>query len=99
MDRSTKMSSARVRGLANPEGDRHAEGSHPVEDVASELRLRPLIWQNAGVKLPADDCFVPIHRGLDQAPAVVAGATLPTHTSMLADDFEMPVALRCRGLA
>src|SRR5260370_33427345 len=56
----------------DPDGDRHAEPSHTVEDVASDLRLGPLIAQNPSVKTPSDDCFVSIHCGFDQAPAVVA---------------------------
>jgi hypothetical protein len=55
----------------DPEGDRNAEPSHTVEDVASDLCLGPLIAQNPGVKPPADDCFISIHRGFDQAPAAI----------------------------
>src|SRR5690242_16996442 len=71
----------RSRVSDDPDGDRHAEPCHPVEHVAPDLRLGPLIGQSPGVETPTDDGFVSIHPGLGQAPAVVARAALPTHTS------------------
>jgi hypothetical protein len=47
---------------ADPGGDRHAESCHPVEYVAPDLRLGPLIGQNPGVKSSADDGRVAKHR-------------------------------------
>src|SRR5919199_2906388 len=80
-------------------GDWHAEPCHPVEHVAPDLRLGPLIGQSPGVKAPADDGLVSIHSGLGQASAIVARAALPTHAPVPCDRREMSVALRCRGLA
>ena len=38
--------------LFDPDGDRHAEAGHAVEDIASDLRLGLLIGQSPGVKTP-----------------------------------------------
>src|SRR5437868_5531090 len=83
----------------NAHGDRHAEPGHPVERVAPDLRLAPLVGQSPGVKPPADDGFVSTHRGLGQAPAVVARTALPAETPVLCNRREMSVALRRRDLA
>ena len=70
---------------------------HPVEHVAPDFRLGPLIGQNPGVKSSADDGLVAKHRRLNQTPAIIARASLPAHASMLCDDREMFVTLRsCR---
>src|SRR4051794_31331879 len=52
-------------------------GSGRIQAWASDLRFGPLIAQSPSVEMPTDDCFVPIHCGFDQAPAVVARAALP----------------------
>ena len=83
---------------AGPYGGRHAEMRHPVEHVAPDFRLGPLIGQSPGVQPPADDGLVAIHPRLDQAPAIVARTTLPADPSMLPDRCNMLIALRPRGL-
>jgi len=55
---------------ADPVGDRHAETCHPVEHVASDFRLGPLIGQSPCVKSSADDGLVAKHRRLNQTPAI-----------------------------
>ena len=87
-----------LRVSDDPDGDRHAKSRHPIENVASDLRFGRLISQRPSVKMPTDDCFVAIHRGFDQAPAVVARAALPADAPVLSDGLEMSVALCCRGL-
>jgi len=82
--------------LADPGGDRHAETRHPVEHVASDFCLGPLIAQSPGVKSPADDGLVAKHRCLNQTAAIIARASLPAHASMFCDSGEMRVALRGR---
>src|SRR5436309_2482065 len=81
------------------DGDWHAEPGHPIEHVASNLRLGPLIGQSSGVKTPADDGFVSIYPGFGQAPAIVARTALPAEAPTLCNRREMSVALRCRDLA
>src|SRR5271166_5905263 len=56
------------RASADPNGDRHAETRHPIEHVALNLRIGPLLGQNPGLKSAANDGLVPIHRSLNQAP-------------------------------
>ena len=58
-------------GSSDPDGRRHAERSQPVEHVASDFRLGPLIGQSPGVKAPADDGLVAKHGGLDQTSSIV----------------------------
>ncbi len=60
------------RVLCDPDGDRHSEPCHPVENVACSLRLGLLIGQNPSVEPPTNDGLVAIHRGFDQAPTAVA---------------------------
>jgi hypothetical protein len=57
---------------ADPSGGRHTEPCHLVEHVAPDFCLGPLIAQNPGVKTPADDGLVAIHRGFNQASAIIA---------------------------
>ena len=95
MKRSPGLTSPSAFVSANPSGDRHAEPRHPIEHVAPDLCLGPLIGQSPGVKSPAYDGFVAKHRGFNQAAAIIARTTLPAHASMLCDRREMLVAL-CR---
>jgi hypothetical protein len=82
---------------ADPGRDRHAETRHPVEHIAPDFRLGPLIGQNPGVKSSADDSLVAKHRRFNQTSAIIARASLPTHASMLCNGLEMFVTLRgCR---
>jgi hypothetical protein len=82
---------------ADPGGDRHAETCHPVEHVASDFRLGPLVGQSPCVKSSADDGLVAKHCRLNQTPAIIARASLPAHAPVLRDGREMFVPLRgCR---
>jgi hypothetical protein len=55
----------------DPDGDRHAEACHPIENVASNSRLGPLIGQSPGMESPANDGLVAKHRGLNQTSSIV----------------------------
>ena len=57
---------------AEPSGDRHAEPRHPVEHVAADFCLSPLIGQSPGVKASSDNGLVTIHSGFHQAAAIIA---------------------------
>ena len=84
------------RWLLDPEGDRHAEAGHPIEDVAANLRLGPLVGQSPGVETSTDDRLVTEHGGLDEAAAAVAGLSLPPSATMLLDPLDVLVPLACR---
>jgi hypothetical protein len=71
MERALVTPPVPARISADPGGGRHAEARHPVENVAPEFRLRPLIGQSPGVESPADDGLVAKHGGLDQASPIV----------------------------
>ena len=60
-----------VPDLFGADGDRHAEARHPIENVASDSRLGPLIGQSAGVESSSNDGLVAEHRSLDQASSIV----------------------------
>jgi hypothetical protein len=75
--------------LCDPNRDWHTETCHPVDDVACDLRLGPLIGQNPSVETPANDGLVAMHRGFNQAPTAVARTALPGDASMLRDCREM----------
>ena len=51
------------RWLLDPDGDRHAETGHPVENLAANLRLGPLVGQGPGVEASADIGFISEHGG------------------------------------
>ena len=51
------------RVSADPYGGRHAERRHPVEHVAANFCLGPLIGQSSGVKPRADDGLVAFRPG------------------------------------
>jgi hypothetical protein len=75
-------------------GDRHAEASHSVEDVAGDFCFGLLIGQSPGMKAPADDGLVSIHHGFDEASPAIPGATLPSNAAMLFYRSKMAIALR-----
>ena len=81
------------RMSADSDGGRHSERRHPVEHVAANFYLGPLIGQSSGAKSAADNRLVAIHCGFDQAPAIVARVTLPTHASMFFNRCNMSIAL------
>jgi hypothetical protein len=85
--------------LFDPDGDRHAEAGHAVEDIASDLRLGLLIWQCPGVKASADDGFVSVYCRFDSAPPGISRTPLPANAAMPCNRLEMHVALRRRSLA
>jgi hypothetical protein len=87
MNRLTAASSSRRRVSNDPNGDRHTEARHPVEGIAPDLRLSPLIAQSPSVKTPTDDRLVSRHCGFGQAAAIVARAPLPVHASTCFDRF------------
>ena len=60
------------RVSAHSDGGRHAEHRHPVEHVADNFCLGPLIGQSPGAKGPADNGLVAIYCGFDQALAILA---------------------------
>lgn len=86
-------------GSLDANGNWHTEARHPVEDIASDLCLGPLIGQSPGVKTTADDGLVSILRRFDQAASRISGTPLPADASVLCDGREMLIALRCRSLA
>jgi hypothetical protein len=96
MNRSLIVSPVLPHLSADPDGGRHTERGHPVEHVAANLCLGPLIGQSPGVKPPADNGLVAIHCGFDQAPAIVALTTLPINASMFLNLCNMSIALRRR---
>ena len=72
MNRSLVTSLLSPRVSADPDGGRHSERRHPVEHVAANIWLGPLIRQSPGTKPPADNGLVATHCGFGQAPAIVA---------------------------
>ena len=87
-----------LRGLFDTDGDRHTEAGHSVERVAGDFRVGLLIGQTPGMKAPADDGLVSIHRGLHQAPPAISGTTLPSDAAVCSDRTKMIIALRRAGL-
>ena len=60
-----------VRISVGPDGGRHAEAHHSIENAAPDFRFCPLIGQSPGMESPADDGLVAKHGGLDQASSIV----------------------------
>ena len=60
------------RVSADPDGGRQPLYRHPVEHVAPNFCLGPLIGQSPVVKPPADNGRVAIHCVFDQVPEIVA---------------------------
>jgi hypothetical protein len=87
MNKPTMVPFLALRVLPDPDGDWHAEPCHPVQDVASDLHLGPLIAQNPSEETPADDGLVAIHRGFNQAPPAVTRTALPGYA----------ITARCRS--
>ena len=83
-----------VEASPNPDGGWHAKACHPVQHVASNLCFDLLTGQSPGEESTANDGFVPIHRGLNEASPVVAKTTLPADATMLFDGCNMLIALR-----
>jgi hypothetical protein len=61
-----------LRVSADSDPGRHSERRHPVEHVAANFCLGPLIGQSPGAKSPADNGLVAIHCGFERAAAIVA---------------------------
>src|SRR3954462_16041672 len=87
-----------LRVLFDTDGDRHAEAGHLVEGVAGDFGFGLLVGQSPGMKTPADDGLVWIHRRFHQAPPAISTATLPSNAAVLLDRTKMPIALRRAGL-
>src|SRR3979409_522125 len=83
--------------LFDTDGDRHAGSGLPVERVAGEFGFGLLIRQSPGMKTPADDGLVAIHRRLHEAPPAISGTTLPSNTAMVLDRTQMIIALGNSG--
>jgi hypothetical protein len=79
---------------ANPSRDWHAEPRHPIDHVAADLYLGPMLGQSPGLKAPTYDSFIAKYRGFDLAAAIVARTELPFHSAMLGDLREMSIELR-----
>src|SRR5260221_14741736 len=92
-------STPQIHDLLDANGDRHAEVGHSVEDAAADPCLSLMIGQSPGVKRPADDGLVSVHRGFNEAPPGISGAALPSKAPMLFDRSRMVIALRRPGLA
>ena len=60
-----------ARISVDPDGGRHAEARHSIENVASNLHFGTLIGQSPGMESPPNDGLVAEHRGLDQASSIV----------------------------
>src|SRR3954467_3076668 len=86
----------RLRALFDTDGDRHTEAGHSVERVAGDFRFGSLIGQSPGMKTPADDGLVAIHRRFDEAPPAVSATTLPADAAVVLDRTQMAIAL-CRA--
>jgi hypothetical protein len=84
--------------LFDTDGDWHAEAGHSVEGVAGNFRFGSLIGQSPGMKTPADDGLVAIHRRLHEAPPAICRATLPSNAAVVLDRSNMVIALRRAGL-
>src|SRR3954453_13455793 len=87
----------RLRALFDTDGDRHTEAGHSVERVAGDFGFGLLIGQTPGLKTPADDGLVAIHRRLHEAPPAISRATLPSNAAVVLDRTQMIIALRRAG--
>src|SRR5208283_1188872 len=85
-------------GLFDADGDRHTEAGHSVERVAGDFCVGLLIGQIPGMKAPADDGLVSIHRRFSQASPAKSGATLPSDAAVSSDRTKMAIALCRAGL-
>ena len=65
-----------MESSTDPNGGRHTKACHPVQRVASNPCFDPLTGQSPGEESPSNDGFVPVHRGLNETPPVVARTTL-----------------------
>src|SRR3954452_19200307 len=88
-----------ARALFDTDGDRHTQAGHSVERVAGDFGFGLLVGQSPGMKTPADDGLVAIHRGFHEAPSAISRATLPSNATVLLDRTQMIIALRRAGLA
>jgi len=84
-------------GLFDPNGDRHAEVGHAVQDVAADLRLGLLIGQSPSLKTPSDDGLVSVHCRFDETASTLSRAALPIDAAGLGNRLQMSIALGCRG--
>src|SRR4051812_30803967 len=82
-----------LQALFDTDGDRHAEAGHSVERVAGDFGLGLLIRQSPGMKTPADDGLVAIHRRFHEAPPAISRVTLPSNAAVVLDRSNMVIAL------
>src|SRR4051794_29231687 len=85
-----------LRVLFDTDGDRHTQPGHSVEHVAGDFRFGSLIGQSPGMKTPADDGLVAIHRRFHKAPPAISATTLPADAAVVLDRTQMAIAL-CRA--
>jgi hypothetical protein len=65
------------------DGDRHAQPGHSFKCVGGDSRFGPLIGLMPGMKTPADNGLVAIHRRLHEAPPAISGTTLPSDVAVV----------------
>jgi hypothetical protein len=80
--------------LFDTDEDWHTQAGHSVERVAGDFGFGLLIGQSPGMKTPADDGLVAIHRRLHEAPPAIPTATLPSDAAVVLDRTQMVIALR-----
>jgi hypothetical protein len=66
-----------------------AEAGHFVEHGAADFCFDLSVGQSLGMKAPADDGFVSINRGFDEAAPAISGTTLPSKPSVSFDRTRM----------
>src|SRR4051794_17385531 len=86
-----------LRVLFDTDGDRHTQPGHFVGGVAGVFGFVFLMGQSRGMKPPADDVLVAIHRRLNEAPPAISRATLPANAAVVFDRTQMLIALRRAG--
>src|SRR5918994_4750618 len=79
-----------------PDRDRFGGPDHAVEHPDGKGDLALLTGQRAGTQPRADGCLVSADPRLRQAAATVAGGLLPSHTTMVANELDVPVTLARR---
>src|SRR5918994_5736365 len=79
-----------------PDRDRFGGPDHAVEHPDGKGDLALLTGQGAGAQPGADGGLVSADPRLRQAALAVAGGLLPNHTTMVANELDVPVALARR---
>jgi hypothetical protein len=82
----------------DPEGHRHAETGHDVEDLAGDFGFGLLCRQSPGVEAAPDHLFVPKHRHFPERLAALINGALPSQPTTLSDQLDVPFALSGFGV-